>query len=401
MSQTTALYEEHRKLGATFTDFGGWDMPLKYGSELTEHRAVREAAGLFDLSHMGEVWITGADSVSFLNTALVGNFAVMAVGRAKYTLLCNEDGGIVDDLLVYRVTDQRFLVVPNAGNAPVVAGLLTERAAGFSVDVLDASADTSLIAVQGPNAEAIVCAVVDSVGVVSDSVGAVSDSVGATDAATGSEEADTQTAVRQLKYYSWMPVRIAGVDVMLARTGYTGEDGFELYLPNADAAGLWQLLLRAGEPHGLVPCGLAARDSLRLEAGFPLYGNELGIHTNPFEVGLGGIVSFKKTEKFVSRDALEAAKQAGPSRVLVGLRGEGRRAGRSGYTIHAPGEDGAPGREIGRITSGQPSPTLGYPIALAELDPEFAAIGTALEVDLRGKPVAFNVVSLPFYTRAS
>ena len=370
MSQTTALHEEHQKLGASFTDFGGWDMPLKYGRELAEHRAVREAAGLFDLSHMGEVWIAGAQAVTFLNTALVGNFAVMAVGRAKYTLLCNEDGGIVDDLLVYRVADERFLVVPNAGNAAVVAGLLAERAEGFDAEVVDASADTSLIAVQGPNSEAII-----------------------------SKVAEPAAAIGDLKYYSWMPVRIAGVDVMLARTGYTGEDGFELYLPNADAAGLWQLLLRAGEPHGLVPCGLASRDSLRLEAGFPLYGNELGTHTNPFEVGLGSIVSFKKTEQFIGRAALEAAKQSGPSRVLVGLRGEGRRAGRAGYTIHTPGEDGALGREIGRITSGQPSPTLGYPIALAEIDPEYASPGTNLQVDLRGKPVAFSVVSLPFYTR--
>lgn len=373
--QHTALHAEHEKLGASFTDFGGWDMPLKYASELAEHRAVREAAGLFDLSHMGEVWISGADAAVFLNTALVGNFAVTAVGKAKYSLICNEEGGIVDDLIVYRVAETRFLVVPNAGNAPVVAQLLTERAAGFDVEVTDASAETGLIAVQGPNSAAIVS------GVVAD---------------------DTErAAVADLAYYAWTAVTVGGIDVLLARTGYTGEDGFELFIPADRSPELWQLLIAAGEDNGLVPCGLAARDSLRLEAGMPLYGNELGLDTTPFTANLGGVVSFKKAEDFVGRAALEAAKEAGPRRVLVGLKGLGRRAGRGGYAVFAPSSgatDEAP-REIGVITSGQPSPTLGYPVALAQLDVPYSEVGTTVDVDLRGKREPFEVVALPFYKR--
>jgi len=363
----TALHDEHAKLGASFTDFGGWDMPLKYGSELAEHRAVREAAGLFDLSHMGEVWISGPDAATFLNTALVGNLAVIAVGKAKYSLICDEGGGIIDDLIVYRVADSRYLVVPNAGNAETVAGLLAERAAGFDVEVTDASAETSLVAVQGPAAERILLDVV----------------------AEGDRD-----AVTELKYYAWVAVRVRDIDVLLARTGYTGEDGFELFVPNDRAAELWSLLLDSGEPHGLIPAGLASRDSLRLEAGMPLYGNELSLEVTPFEAGLGPIVSFKKEERFVGRDALEARREATAEMTLVGLKGAGRRAGRAGYSVLSGGQ------VVGRITSGQPSPTLGYPVAIAYVSPEYAEVGTQLEVDLRGKAEPFEVVALPFYRRA-
>ncbi len=362
----TALHEEHAALGASFTDFGGWDMPLRYGSELAEHRAVREAAGLFDLSHMGEVWVSGPDAATFLNTALVGNLAVIAVGKAKYSLIVNEQGGIIDDLIVYRIAETRYLVVPNAGNAPTVVAELTARAAGFDVEVVDASADTSLIAVQGPASEAILLDMV--------------------------REEDRQ-AVIDLPYYAWVAVKSGDIDVLLARTGYTGEDGFELYVPNDRAAEIWRLALSLGEPRGLIAAGLAARDSLRLEAGMPLYGNELGLDTTPFEAGLGPVVSFKKDEAFVGRAALEAAKEAGANRMLVGLRGAGRRAGRGGYAVHAGGA------QIGAITSGQPSPTLGYPVAIAYVDPAFAEVGTAVEVDLRGKLEPFEVVALPFYKR--
>ncbi|MFC5337858.1 glycine cleavage system aminomethyltransferase GcvT [Leucobacter denitrificans] len=374
MTKHTALHAEHEKLGASFTDFGGWDMPLRYDRELAEHHAVREAAGLFDLSHMGEVWVTGDDAATYLNTALVGNLAIMKVGKAKYSLLCNEAGGIIDDLIIYRVSETRFLVVPNAGNAEVVADVLAERAAGFAVEVRDASSETSLIAVQGPASEAIVSAVTDE---------------------------SQHQAVRDLAYYAWTSIEIGGVDIMLARTGYTGEDGFELFLPNERAAKIWQLLLDAGSSHGLIPCGLAARDSLRLEAGMPLYGNELGLDTTPFEAGLGGVVSFKKSEDFIGRAALEVVKAEGSAQVLVGLSGAGRRAGRSGYAVHAVAADGTPGEQIGQITSGLPSPTLGHPVALARIDAAFAEIGTAVAVDLRGKPEPFEVVSLPFYQRQS
>ena len=380
----TALYDEHKKLGASFTDFGGWQMPLKYSSELAEHHAVRNSAGLFDLSHMGEVWVTGPDAAAFLDYALVGKISAMAVGKAKYSLICNEDGGIIDDLITYRRpasagtapgSTDRFLVVPNAGNAGVVAAALAERAAGFDVQVDDASAATSLIAVQGPKAQELLLRLVP---------------------------AAQHSLVTELKYYAAVEVPFlvggAGQDLLLARTGYTGEDGFEVFVANDDAPGLWQALVAIAEDGELTPAGLASRDSLRLEAGMPLYGNELSLQVDPFAAGLGPVVALSKEGDFVGKAALAARKEAGAGstagRRLVGLKGLGRRAGRAHYPVLKDGTT------IGEVTSGQPSPTLGYPIAMAYVDVAFTAIGTALDVDLRGKAEPFEVVDLPFYKRA-
>jgi len=375
----TALYEEHKKLGASFTDFGGWQMPLKYSSELAEHHAVRKSAGLFDLSHMGEVWVTGPDAAAFLDYALVGKISAMAVGKAKYSLICNEDGGIIDDLITYRRpaaadgTD-KFLVVPNAGNAKVVAEALAERAAGFDVNVEDASAVTSLIAVQGPKAEAILLRLVP---------------------------AAQHELVTGLKYYAAVDVPFmfggGSQELLLARTGYTGEDGFEIFVANDDAAALWQALIAIAEEGELAPAGLASRDSLRLEAGMPLYGNELSLEGDPFAAGLGPVVALSKEGDFVGKAALAAKKEAGAGsttgRKLVGLKGLGRRAGRGHYPVLKDGTT------VGEVTSGQPSPTLGYPVAMAYVDVEFTEPGTALDIDLRGKSEPFEVVALPFYKR--
>ncbi|AXJ10041.1 glycine cleavage system aminomethyltransferase GcvT [Arthrobacter sp. PM3] len=370
----TALYEEHKKLGASFTDFGGWQMPLKYSSELAEHHAVRNSAGLFDLSHMGEVWVTGPDAAAFLDYALVGKISAMAVGKAKYSLICNEDGGIIDDLITYRRGEEKFLVVPNAGNAVVVAAALAERAAGFNVTVADASAETSLIAVQGPKAEAILLRLVP---------------------------AADHGLVTGLKYYAAVDVPFmvagAGQELLLARTGYTGEDGFEIFVGNADAAALWQALIAIAEEGELTPAGLASRDSLRLEAGMPLYGNELSLDGDPFAAGLGPVVALSKEGDFIGKDALAAKKEAGAGstsgRRLVGLKGLGRRAGRGHYPVLKDGN------VVGEVTSGQPSPSLGYPVAMAYVDVEFTEPGTALDIDLRGKAEPFEVVALPFYKR--
>ncbi|MEN8585430.1 glycine cleavage system aminomethyltransferase GcvT [Burkholderia sp. RS01] len=371
----TALYEEHKKAGASFTDFGGWQMPLKYSSELAEHHAVRSAAGLFDLSHMGEVWVTGPDAAAFLDYALAGKLSAVAVGKAKYSLICHEDGGIIDDLISYRRGDEKYLVVPNAGNAAVVAAALAERAAGFEVTVEDDSAETSLIAVQGPKAEAILLTLVP---------------------------AEQHSLVTELKYYAAVEIGIAvngtTQELLLARTGYTGEDGFEIYVPNEDAAGLWEALLETGAGHGLIPAGLACRDSLRLEAGMPLYGNELSREGNPYAAGLGPVVSLAKESDFIGKAALSELKAAGAGsttgRKLVGLKGLGRRAGRGHYPVLKDGN------VVGEVTSGQPSPTLGYPVAMAYVDVEFTEPGTALDIDLRGKAEPFEVVALPFYKRA-
>ena len=371
----TALYEQHKKAGASFTDFGGWQMPLKYESELAEHHAVRKSAGLFDLSHMGEVWVSGPDAAGFLDYALVGKLSAIAVGKAKYSLICNTDGGIIDDLITYRRAEDRYLVVPNAGNAKVVAAALAERAGsgkdgGFDVTVQDASAETSLIAVQGPNAEAILLTLVPT---------------------------EQHVLVTDLKYYAAVEVQIKGQDLLLARTGYTGEDGFEIYIPNEDAAGLWEALLEAGEEYGLIPAGLASRDSLRLEAGMPLYGNELSRYVNAYAAGLGPVVSLTKESDFVGKEALTAIKAAGVGssigQKLVGLKGTGRRAARAHYSVLKNGT------LIGEVTSGQPSPTLGYPVALAYVDVENSEPGTIVDVELRGKTEPFEVVALPFYKR--
>lgn len=370
----TALYGEHEKAGASFTDFGGWQMPLKYSSELAEHHAVRKAAGLFDLSHMGEVWVTGPAAAAFLDYALAGKLSAVAVGKAKYSLICNAEGGIIDDLISYRLGDEKFLVVPNAGNAATVAALLAERAAAFDVVVEDVSGETSLIAVQGPNAEAILLTLVP---------------------------AEQHPLVTGMKYYAAaeVPITVNGTarELLLARTGYTGEDGFEIYLPNADAAALWQSLLANGQDLGLIPAGLASRDSLRLEAGMPLYGNELSVSGHAYSAGLGPVVSLAKESDFIGKAALAAIKESGDGvtsgRKLVGLKGVGRRAARGHYPVL---KDGA---TIGEVTSGQPSPSLGYPVALAYIDVDHAAVGTLLDVDLRGKAEPFEVVALPFYKR--
>ncbi|KON73179.1 hypothetical protein M768_09550 [Cellulosimicrobium cellulans F16] len=384
------LHDEHVALGANLTSFGGWLMPLRYTSDLAEHRAVREAAGLFDLSHMGEIEVAGPQAAAALDHALVGNLTAVAPGRARYTMICQEDGAVLDDLVVYRLGTERFLVVANAGNADLVALELVARAVGFDATVTDQGADTALVAVQGPRAEEIVAGLTDP-----------------------GDAAAAQT-VRDLKYYAAAPLALrtdAGqVDALVARTGYTGEDGFELFVPADRAADLWRTVLAAGAPLGLVPAGLSARDSLRLEAGMPLYGHELDTTTTPYEAGLGRVVKLDKVAddgtplEFVGRAALAARRASAPARVLVGLRGLGRRPARAGYAVvltdaEPGGAVGESARRVGTVTSGSPSPTLGHPIALAYVTPELSAEGTELAVDVRGRAEPVVVVPLPFYRR--
>lgn len=364
---TSPLLDEHATLGASFTDFAGWQMPLKYDSELAEHRAVRTAAGLFDLSHMGEIDIAGAEAGALLDYALVGELSTIGVDRAKYSLLCNADGGVIDDLVVYRLREDHFLVVANAANAPTVFGELASRARGFDATVVDRSTETALIAVQGPESQDIVTAL-------------------------GPEE--QAQLVADLKYYAVVPAEVAGLKVLLARTGYTGEDGFELYVPNEGAVQLWRALLAATTERGGAPAGLACRDTLRLEAGMALYGHELTVGTNPYEVGLGRIV--RLNTNFVGRDAMQSLSEQEPQRHLVGLVGTGRRAARADYAVHDPADD----EPIGTVTSGALSPTLGHPIALAFVDVAHSEPGTVVTVDIRGKRENFTVSRPPFYRRS-
>lgn len=379
----TPLRERHESLGASFTDFGGWQMPVRYTSDLAEHHAVRQAAGLFDISHMAEFLVSGSQSAAYLDFALAGRLSAMTVGKAKYSLLLAETGGIIDDVIVYRLAQDRFLIISNAGNRDEVADALAQRVesfpvpappiaqdgsfafvAGRHVDVNDVSDTFALLAVQGPAAEAILAA---TVGI-----------------------DDVSVAWSEQKYYAWASASFAGAPLLLARTGYTGEDGFELLVPAEEAAALWDALCAAGEPLGLVPAGLAARDTLRLEAGMPLYGHELSLNTKPAQAGLGRVVVSDK-ETFVGKNNVELAADA---RVLVGLAAEGRRAGRAGYAV--TDADGTP---IGEVTSGALSPTLGHPIAMAFVDPSFADGSKAVFLDVRGTLIPATVTALPFYRR--
>lgn len=368
----TALEAVHESLGATFTDFAGWRMPVRYDSDLAEHRAVRESAGLFDLSHMGEIHLRGPQAGEALDNAMAGKLSAVAVGRAKYTLLLTEQGGVIDDVIVYRLAEDHFLVVANASNAVVDAEELRARVAGFDVEVDDASDRTSLIAVQGPASEQILL-----------------DLLAAEDSGV---EGVTAEDITSMKYYRFAEGTWRGGDLLVARTGYTGEDGFELYVGDDSAEELWKALTAVGGDR-IVPCGLACRDSLRLEAGMPLYGNELSRDLLPAQAGMGRIIALSSKGDFVGREATEAAQTEGLP-VLVGLAAEGRRAARAGSVVR----DGE-GNEIGAVTSGVLSPSLGHPIALAYIDPSHREVGTELVVDVRGKDLPVRVVETPFYRR--
>lgn len=361
------LHAAHVAAGASFTDFAGWQMPVRYSSDLAEHHAVRRAAGLFDLSHMGEILVIGPQAADALDAALAGRLSAIAVGQAKYTLLLNESGGIIDDLVVYRTGFDRYLIVANASNRETVAGQLRTRCAGFDCVVEDESDDIALIAIQGPRALEILREV----------VGLHVD------------------GLDELKYYRAIAGMFRDDAVLVARTGYTGEDGFELYLAPEAAPGLWEALLETGGGSGLVPAGLASRDTLRLEAGMPLCGHELGPATLPVQAGLGRVVALTKPGDFVGRAAVERGPDEG-ARVLVGLAAAGRRAGRADYAVFADEQADA---ASGVITSGALSPTLGHPIAMALVDPALSDVGTTVYIDVRGTRVLASVVALPFYQR--
>jgi aminomethyltransferase len=345
------------------TSFAGWQMPLRYGSETAEHQAVRHAAGLFDLSHMGEIAVTGAGAGRALDYALTGYLSAMPPGRARYTMICAADGGVLDDLVVYRLGEQEFLVIANAANTSVVFDELVSRASGFDAVVTDATDDYALIAVQGPAAAGILGGL-------------------------------TEIDLGAMKYYAGASGSVAGFPVWVARTGYTGEDGFEVFGRPADAVAIWDALVAAGAPAGLVPAGLAARDTLRLEAGMPLYGNELGPDLTPFEAGLGRVVKLDKPGDFVGRSALAARASSGPARRLVGLTIQSRRIPRHGYPVLADGV------ACGTVTSGAPSPTLGQPIAMAYLNASPGRDDAVLAVDIRGEAVPAQLTDLPFYSRS-
>lgn len=359
----TPLYEQHRALSARLVEFSGWEMPVQYSGIIDEHQAVRTRAGLFDVSHMGEFKVEGEDALAFLQYLVPNDVARLSLHQALYTQLCQPDGGTIDDLLIYFLAEQHYMLVVNAGNIEKDLAWIQGQAQHFEhVTISDQSETTALLALQGPLAASIL-------------------------------QPLTSADLGSIQYYHSTADVVAGVNCLISRTGYTGEDGFELYCSSADAVQLWQDLLAAGKPQGLLPAGLGARDTLRLEAGYCLYGHELDEHINPLEARLGWSVKLKKGN-FVGRDALVQVKEHGPQRLLVGIELVERGIPRSGYALYDQDQ------LIGTLTSGAPGPTVQKNIGMGYVESSHAEVGRPVQVEIRGKRVAAQIVALPFYKRA-
>ena len=350
----TPLYEEHKALGARIVDFAGWEMPVQYEGIKAEHESVRTAAGLFDVSHMGEVVIRGPQAEEAVQRLVTRDVGRLSVGQAGYAAVCYESGGTVDDVLVYRTPDD-FLIVVNASNREKDVAHFREHTGDLDAEVVDESDDWALLALQGPRAVELL-------------------------------QPFTETNLSSIKYYRYEVGEVEGAYAVLSRTGYTGEDGFELFVRSNDAPGVWRRLIEAGA----APVGLGARDTLRLEAGMCLYGNELDAETTPLEAGIGFAVNLDKEQEFVGQEALRREKEEGLKKKLVAFKVEGRGIARHDYPVAVGGET------VGSVTSGTLSPTLGEAIGLALVAPD---VEDEFEVVIRNRLVAARAVPLPFYKR--
>ena len=359
----TPLDAEHVALGGKMVPFAGFSMPVQYPTGiLKEHQAVREAAGVFDVSHMGEFEVSGPQALEFVQHLLTNDASRLAVGQAQYTVLCKPDGTALDDCILYRFED-RYMVVVNAGNLDKDRAWFEKEATGFDVRFTDRSDEFGLLALQGPKAQEILSSL-------------------------------TETDLDDIRFYHFAEGRVAGREAIISRTGYTGEDGFELYVAADDAVHVWRALLEAGEPHGLIPAGLGARDSLRLEVGYALYGNDLDETRTPLEAGLGWVVKLDKGD-FIGRDALARQKEEGVREKLTGFVIRERAFPRHGYPVRVNGEP------AGEVTSGVLSPSTGQGVGMAYLPAEAAKPGTAIEIMVRDRPIAAEVARPPFYTGGS
>jgi len=354
----TPLYAAHVAAGARMVPFGGWEMPVQYAGILEEHRTVRRAVGLFDVSHMGEFEVTGARAVATLQTLTTNDVAALEVGQVQYSLLCDPAGGIVDDLTVYRLGGDRFMLTVNASNIDTDWRWVTEHGESGAL-WRNISSETALLAVQGPRAEALVAELADA-------------------------------DVKSLRYYHFAAGAVAGARTLLSRTGYTGEDGFELYVAAGEAERLWREFLDRGRAAGVAPVGLGARDTLRLEMRYVLYGNDIDGTTNPLEAGLGWVVKPAKGD-FIGRDAIEKVRAAGVRRKLVGFEMVDRAVPRHGYRILADG------RPVGVVTSGSYGPSIDKYIGIGYVEPALAGVGSELAIEVRGVPQAARVVKTPFH----
>ena len=358
----TPLNEAHRKLGGKMVDFGGWDMPVQYpAGVIAEHLATRERAGLFDVSHMGEIFVEGADAIAFVNRITTNDVTKLVDGQAQYSALCYENGTVVDDLLVYRFDQDKLLLVVNAGTTDKDWDWITSRKKGENITLTNASADYCQIAVQGPKALDIA-------------------------------QKLTQVNLGEIKYYHFTVGKFDGVDAIISRTGYTGEDGFEVYADRDFAEKIWNDLLDAGLSFAILPCGLAARNTLRLEAGMSLYGHEISDEITPLEANLGWICKLNKGE-FIGRETLAKQKEEGLKRKLVGFEMRDAGIARDDFPVYVEG------KVAGYVTSGSPAPFLKKNIGLAFVPTEFANIGQEIKIDVRGKHLAAEIVPVPFYKR--
>jgi len=361
----TPLYQAHIDLGGKMVDFGGWNMPVQYpAGVIEEHMRTRTKAGLFDVSHMGEIWVEGEDAIPFVNRLTTNDVTKLVDGQAQYSALTNENGGVVDDLLVYRFDQDKLLLVVNAGTTDKDWAWITSHKGDDNVTLTNASADYCQIAVQGPLAKIIL-------------------------------EKLTDTDLDEIKYYHFTTGVVDGVDAIISRTGYTGEDGFEVYAAADKARQLWNKLLEAGyygTENGILPAGLAARNTLRLEAGMSLYGHEITDEITPLEANLGWITKLQKGE-FTGSDKLNEEKQRGVSRRLIGFEMTDRGIARDGFDVYINA------KKVGYVTSGSPAPFLQKNIGMAFVPVEFANVGEELKIDVRGKQLSAVVVPTPFYRR--
>lgn len=356
----TPLYQVHKELGAKMVEFGGWEMPIQYQGIIKEHQAVRQKAGLFDVSHMGELLVAGPDALSFLQRVVTNDVSKIGIGRVMYTPLVKEDGGILDDLLIYNLGLNRYLLVVNAANTAKDLAWLESKLSG-DVGISDKSDEYGLLALQGPLAEEILQRI-------------------------------TTMQLRTIGSYQFALGTVGQVPCIISRTGYTGEDGFELYCHPEELVELWQTVMEAGQKDGLVPCGLGARDTLRFEAALPLYGHELNEDINPLMAGLSWTVKFDKPD-FIGRQALLEIKEQGITHKLVGIEMIERGIPRAGYPVLLDGE------QVGWVTSGSFSPTKNANLALAYVKPQYGDLGQELAVEIRGKAIKAKVVKKPFYKR--
>jgi aminomethyltransferase len=358
----TALYDWHVAHGGRMVDFAGWEMPIQYTSIIEEHNAVRQRVGLFDIAHMGRLAFAGPQAGQLLDHLLTNDVSALDPGQVRYSLVCNEQGGILDDVLVYRF-DDAYLLVVNASNREKIVEWIGRHSGPFDAQVRDDTQETFMAALQGPQAAAVLAP-------------------------------HTPLELDPLRYYTAARTQIFGLDATLSRTGYTGEDGFEIIVAGSEGLRLWEQLMQAGADAGIAPCGLGCRDTLRLEAAMPLYGHEMDETTDPFTAGLGFGVKLQAGD-FIGKEALEQLKQQPATHKRVGLVLEGRRIAREGATVLA---DDTP---VGRVTSGTFSPTLGQSIAMARVERLAAGEEADFTVDIRGQQVAARIVPLPFYKRAA